>query len=87
MFSTVVCFEDTHEKKPHPAPLARGLEELSAEASSAVYVGDRPEDIYMGRTVGTFTIGVVSEYGPREVLELAAPDLILPDASHIPEQL
>jgi HAD superfamily hydrolase (TIGR01509 family) len=87
MFSTVVCFEDTHEKKPHPAPLARGLEELSAEASSAVYVGDRPEDIYMGRTVGTFTIGVVSEYGSREILERASPDLLLPDASHLPGQL
>jgi HAD superfamily hydrolase (TIGR01509 family) len=87
IFSTVVCFEDTHEKKPHPAPLTRGLEELSATASAAVYVGDRPEDIYMGQSVGTFTIGVVSEYGSREMLERAAPDLLLPDASHIPGEL
>ena len=87
MFSAVVCFEDTHEKKPHPAPLHRGLEELSAAAAAAVYVGDRPEDIYMGQKVGTFTIGVVSEYGTREILERAAPDLLLPDASHIPGKL
>ncbi len=86
MFSSVVCFEDTHEKKPHPAPLVRGLEELSAAAAATAYVGDRPEDIYMGQTVGTFTIGVVSEYGTREILERAAPDLLLPDASHLPEQ-
>jgi HAD superfamily hydrolase (TIGR01509 family) len=85
VFSAVVCFEDTHEKKPHPAPLTRGLAQLSAEASTAVYVGDRPEDIYMGRSVGTFTIGVESEYGQREILEEAAPDLVLPDASHLPE--
>jgi HAD superfamily hydrolase (TIGR01549 family) len=87
IFSAVVCFEDTDEKKPHPAPLTLGLEQLSASASTAVYVGDRPEDIYMGRSVGTFTIGVESEYGPRAILLEAAPDLVLPDASHLPERL
>ena len=85
LFDAVVCFEDTHEKKPHPAPLARGLERLGASASTTVYVGDRPEDILMGRKVGTFTIGVESEYGPRAILLEAAPDLLLPDASHLPE--
>ncbi len=87
LFSAVVCFEDTHEKKPHPAPLERGLEKLSASAAEAVYVGDRPEDIHMGQTAGTFTIGVESQYGSREILERAAPDLLLPDASHLPESL
>ncbi len=87
IFAAVVCFEDTEEKKPHPAPLNRALLGLSAEAASAVYVGDRPEDIYMGQRVGTFTIGVESQYGPWEVLERAAPDLLLPDASHIPKRL
>lgn len=87
VFSSVVCFEDTHEKKPHPAPLTRGLEELGAVPSTAVYVGDRPEDIYMGQTVGTFTIGVESQYGPWEILEQAAPDLLLPDVSHLPDRL
>jgi HAD superfamily hydrolase (TIGR01509 family) len=84
-FDAVVCFEDTDEKKPHPAPLVHGLEKLAASASTTVYVGDRPEDILMGRTVGTYTIGVESEYGPREVLLEAAPDLLLRDASHLPE--
>lgn len=85
LFSAVVCFEDTSEKKPHPAPLTHAMEKLSASPATTVYVGDRPEDIQMGRKVGTFTIGVESEYGPREVLEEAAPDLLLKDASHIPE--
>jgi HAD superfamily hydrolase (TIGR01509 family) len=86
-FSAIVCFEDTQKKKPHPAPLALGLERLSAEAANAVYVGDRPEDIYMGQSAGIFTIGVESQYGPRELLERASPDLLLPDASHIPDRL
>jgi pyrophosphatase PpaX len=84
-FSAVVCFEDTTEKKPHPAPLLRAIETLSASPPTTVYVGDRPEDIHMGRRVGTFTVGVESEYGPRVVLEKASPDLLLPDASHLPE--
>jgi HAD superfamily hydrolase (TIGR01549 family) len=84
LFATVVCFEDTEEKKPHPAPLMRAMAKLSASAGRTVYVGDRPEDIQMGQRVGTFTIGVESEYGPRRVLVDAAPDLLLPDASHLP---
>jgi HAD superfamily hydrolase (TIGR01509 family) len=84
IFSAVVCFEDTREKKPHPAPLARGLEKLRALPFETVYVGDRPEDIQMGRRAGTFTIAVESEYGPRAILAQAAPDLLLPDASHLP---
>ena len=82
-FDAVVCFEDTEEKKPHPAPLTLGLETMRAEASATAYVGDRPEDIFMGRRVGTFTIGVESEYGSREILAEAKPDLLLPDASHL----
>lgn len=86
-FATVVCFEDTEEKKPHPAPLTRALEVLEVHARTTVYVGDRPEDIIMGQHVGTYTIAVESEYGPRAVLEKASPDLILPHAGHIPDNL
>lgn len=82
-FAVVVCFEDTEEKKPHPAPLTRALDHLELDPRKTVYVGDRPEDIVMGQSVGTFTVGVESEYGPRSVLEEAAPDLILPHAGHL----
>ena len=86
-FSATVHFEDTHEKKPHPAPLLRALEKLQARASLTVYVGDRPEDIEMGRQVGTYTVAVESEYGPRRLLEDAEPDLLLPHAGHLPGKL
>lgn len=87
LFSAIVCFEDTKEKKPHPAPLTRALAGLALEGAHSVYVGDRPEDIEMGRKVGAFTVGVESEYGPRDVLERAAPDLLLPHAGHLTEEL
>ena len=51
-----------------------------------VYVGDRPEDIEMGRQVGTYTVAVESEYGPRRLLEDAEPDLLLPHAGHLPDR-
>ena len=82
-FEAVVCYEDTEHKKPHPAPLQRALEQIDREPTAAAYVGDRPEDIQMGRTVGSFTIAVESEYGPRPILEEAAPDLLLPHAGHL----
>ena len=86
-FTVVVCFEDTEEKKPHPAPLQRALRELRIEPEQAVFVGDRPEDIEMGRKVGSFTVGVESDYGPRAILEDAEPDIILPHAGHLPKSL
>lgn len=87
LFSSVVCFEDTEEKKPHPAPLTRALERLELPAIESIYVGDRPEDIEMGRRVGAFTVAVESEYGPREVLERAEPDLLLPHAGHLKDEV
>jgi phosphoglycolate phosphatase-like HAD superfamily hydrolase len=82
-----VCHEDTDEKKPHPAPLRHALSQLDVAPESTIFVGDRPEDIAMGRASGTFTVGVESEYGPRALLEEASPDCLLPDASHLPEKL
>ena len=86
-FAVVVCFEDTEEKKPHPAPLAHALEHLEISAEATVYVGDRPEDIIMGKSVGSYTVAVESEYGPRSVLEEVEPDLILPHAGHLADRI
>jgi HAD superfamily hydrolase (TIGR01549 family) len=83
-FSARVCFEDTLEKKPHPAPLLAALEHMGIRAAESAYVGDRPEDIFMGRRTGAFTVGVVSAYVTRRELEAARPDLIVPDAGHVP---
>ena len=86
-FDATICFEDTHEKKPHPAPLRAALETLRVSPETTVYVGDRPEDIEMGQRVGTFTVGVESKYGPRALLEEAEPDVILDHAGHLPDHL
>jgi phosphoglycolate phosphatase-like HAD superfamily hydrolase len=85
-FAARVYFEDTKEKKPHPEPLLSALAKMGIPAKKSAYVGDRPEDILMGRQTGAFTIGVESAYATRTELESAAPDLIFPDAGYLPEQ-
>jgi len=49
IFRSRVLGGDTPEKKPHPAPLLKALEEMKAEAGHCVYVGDTPEDVEMAR--------------------------------------
>jgi HAD superfamily hydrolase (TIGR01509 family) len=45
LLQSVVTFERTRRRKPHPDPLLLALEELSVEASEAVwYVGDSASD-------------------------------------------
>lgn len=85
-FAALVCFEDTQQKKPHPAPLLMALESMKQQASKAAYVGDRPEDILMGRRAGSYTVGVESAYVTLEVLEAASPDVIFPNAGHLPRR-
>ena len=48
LFSTVVAFEDTGERKPSPKPFERALERLGVEPSEAIMVGDWPERDVVG---------------------------------------
>ena len=57
---------------------------MNQSASESAYVGDRPEDIHMGRETGSYTVGVESAYVTLELLEKASPDIILPNAGHLP---
>lgn len=85
-FSVGIYFEDTKEKKPNPAPLLAALEQMNRSATESAYVGDRPEDILMGRQTGSYTVGVESAYVTLEILEQASPDLILPNVGHLPDR-
>lgn len=83
-FAVVICHEDADEKKPHPQPLLNALRSLGRKAAETAYVGDRPEDVEMGARAGAFTVAVESQYSTRSVLEQASPNLLLPDAGHLP---
>jgi len=62
IFDCVVTFEDTHERKPSPAPFRRALEMLNVRPEEALMVGDWPErDMVGASTVGMTT--VFARYG------------------------
>jgi HAD superfamily hydrolase (TIGR01509 family) len=75
-FRTVVCGEDTRQKKPHPEALLLALERLGIGASEAAYVGDSPEDIEMARAAGVVSAGVPGGFPNREALRAARPDVL-----------
>jgi len=84
IFSTVVAFEDTGERKPSPKPFVRAIEMLAIEPSEAIMVGDWPERDVVGAakvgirtafarygdTFGTQNSG--ADYDLNDVYELVA---------------
>ncbi|HUI28607.1 MAG TPA: TIGR02253 family HAD-type hydrolase [Candidatus Acidoferrales bacterium] len=62
IFDVVVTFEDTNERKPHPAPFTLALKKLGVKAVEALMVGDWAErDIIGAKKVGMKT--VFARYG------------------------
>ncbi len=52
-FKVVIGGDSYSEKKPHPLPVLKALEELDAHPSQAVMVGDHHTDLNSGRDAGT----------------------------------
>ena len=73
-FEGFVTVDDVKEHKPHPAPLVAALDQLSAEAGAAVFIGDSPHDVAAGRAAGVRTAAAL--WGPfsREDLAQEEPD-------------
>ena len=86
-FEALVAFEDTRNKKPHPEGLLLALSRLGVEPRDALYVGDRPEDIAMGKRAGTLTAALVSNFSSEEMLRAAEPDLLLDALGDLPGAL
>ena len=86
-FEASVAFEDAEQKKPHPESLRLALAALGASARDALYVGDRPEDVAMGKRAGTLTAAIASNFSNEAMLRSAAPDLLLPALRDLPGAL
>ena len=78
-FATVLCGDDTENKKPHPEALLNALERLGLRGDEAAYVGDSPEDVEMARAAGVFSIGVEGGFPNGAALRRSAPDLLAPN--------
>ena len=58
----VVSGDRLPQRKPHPAPLLLGAEEIRVGAKRCVYVGDARRDIDAGRAAGMATIAAAYGY-------------------------
>lgn len=56
--SSVVCPDDVTHKKPHPEPILMACNEVGAEPSRTLYVGDHIRDIESGNSAQNKTIAV-----------------------------
>ena len=62
LFDSVITFEDTYQKKPHPKPFLKVLSLLAVEPENALMVGDWPErDVAGAKKIGIKT--VFARYG------------------------
>jgi len=84
IFRSRVLGGDTLEKKPHPAPLLKALEEMKAEAGHCVYVGDTPEDVEMARAAGVRAIAVLGPFPTEKRLRAVRPEILLNGLRELP---
>lgn len=67
-FEVKIAQEDTERHKPHPEPLLKCMNLLSARSDETVYIGDQPYDIRAAISAGIKSIGAT--WGPGD------PDLL-----------
>ena len=84
IFRSRVLGGDTPEKKPHPAPLLKALQEMKAEAGHCVYVGDTPEDVEMARAAGVQAIAVLGPFPTEKRLRAVRPEILLNGLQELP---
>jgi len=79
-FDHVITFEDTHVRKPDPAPFKKAIELLEMRPDEVIMVGDWPErDMVGGSTVGIKT--VYAKYGDTSGAVVSGADYEIDDIS------
>lgn len=71
-----VCYHDTKQHKPHPAPILLGLKLLGVKAADAISVGDEPKDIQASKAAGVYSVGALWGALNKEALRMAQPDAL-----------
>lgn len=73
-FDTVVCYHDTSNHKPHPAPILKAIESLECENKNVISIGDEAKDIIASRRAGVISIASLWGTSYRADLLGANPD-------------
>lgn len=72
--SCCIGADDCEQFKPHPEPVARGLEALGLAPEECLYVGDSPFDIRAGKAAGCATVAVLWGMFDGDALRSECPD-------------
>jgi putative hydrolase of the HAD superfamily len=79
VFDAVVTFEDTRERKPHPAPFREVLRRLGVDPRDALMIGDWAErDVVGAKSLGMKT--VFARYGDTFDTKDSGADFEIDDA-------
>lgn len=76
-FRQSIWGDDVENVKPHPEGVLRALDELHAEAQSAIVIGDSVADILMGQAAGTGTAAALWGSPHTEKLLATSPDFVI----------
>jgi len=69
-FSTIIGFQEVTHPKPHPEPILKALENLSARPSKDIYmIGDTTLDLIAAKEAGVSSVGVLCGYGTQDQLK------------------
>ena len=76
---SIVTVTDVTNPKPHAEPVLKAIEELGADPSKTLMVGDSPVDIQSAQNAGALSAGVAWSLKGEAVLNDYNPDYILHD--------
>jgi HAD superfamily hydrolase (TIGR01509 family) len=86
-FSHVVTAMDTYKPKPSPEALIKAVQAIDVQICDCLIVGDSVSDVRAGKAAGAATVAVLSGLFSREELAKEKPDLILEDATRLPDYI
>jgi haloacid dehalogenase superfamily, subfamily IA, variant 3 with third motif having DD or ED/haloacid dehalogenase superfamily, subfamily IA, variant 1 with third motif having Dx(3-4)D or Dx(3-4)E len=75
-FDFTVCYHDTTQHKPHPAPFIEAVNRLKIAAMDCWAIGDDPKDIIAARAAGMYAVAALWGSLDKESLKSAKPDAI-----------
>ncbi|GGK07050.1 hypothetical protein GCM10007063_31950 [Lentibacillus kapialis] len=84
-FDTIITLDDVSHAKPHPEPVIKAMNAMSANAQSTLMVGDNSHDIEAGKHAGVKTAGVAWSLKGRDKLLAYRPSYMLEDMQDLLE--
>jgi len=86
-FTHIVTALDTHKPKPSPEALINCVKALNIQICDCIIVGDSINDIKAGKAAGAKTVAVLSGLFTHKELAKQQPDLILKNATKLPNHI